>query len=176
VIEKNFQVEHRECLRSIRQFIQTVVILQSRSKDPKMKNFLIRFPHLGQGIFEILDDESLAKCKGVSKSWSFFMDGERFFWKKIIQKLIKNYDDFQKSWNIAVKNADVEMLKELGCVVKNFLSIHPSKKCLDKENCKHRSIPFSPLHLCAEVGSVLLCKFLLTILEDKNPINKADHG
>ena len=152
-----------------------VVILQNRSKHPKMKNFLLRFPHLGQGIFEILDDENIVKCKEVSKSWSFFMDGERFFWKKIIKKLIKNYDDFQKSWNMALKNADIKILKELGCVVKNFLSIHPSK-CFDKENCKHRSIPFSPLHLCAEFGSILLCKFLLTILEDKNPINKADHG
>ena len=90
-----------------------------------MKTFLLRFPHLGQGIFEILDDENIVKCKEVSKSWSFFMDGERFFWKRIIKKLIKTYDDFQKSWNMALKNADVEMLKELGCVVKNSINELP---------------------------------------------------
>ena len=128
-----------------------------------MKIFLLRFPHLGQSIFEMLDDENLVKCKEVSKSWSFFMDGERFFWKRIIKKLVGDYDDFQKAWKVTLKKANIEILKELGCVVKNFLSIHPSK-CFIKGNCKHRLISFSPLHLCAEFGSVLLCKFLLTIL------------
>ena len=140
-----------------------------------MKIFLLRFPHLGQSIFEMLDDENLVKCKEVSKPWSFFMDQERFFWKRIIKKLVGDYDDFQKAWNLALKNADVEILKELGCVVKSFYSIHPSQ-CFDKENCKHRAIPFSPLHLCVGFGTITLCKFLLSIAEDNNQKNKADHG
>jgi hypothetical protein len=96
----------------------------------------------------MLDDENLVKCKEVCKSWSFFMDGERFFWKQIIKKLVGDYDDFQKAWKVALKNADIEILKELGCVVKSFYSIHPSQ-CLDKENCKHRAIPiFSFTFVC----------------------------
>ena len=55
----------------------------------------------------MLDDENLVKCKEVSKSWSFFMDGERFFWKRIIKKLVGAYDDFQKAWNVALKNANI---------------------------------------------------------------------
>ena len=55
----------------------------------------------------MLDDETLVKCKEVSKSWSFFMDGERFFWKRIIKKLVGAYDDFQKAWNVAMKNANI---------------------------------------------------------------------
>ena len=77
-----------------------------------MKNFLLRFPHLGQGIFEILDDENIVKCKEVSKSWSFFMDGERFFWKKIIKKLIKNYDDFEINDSDTVESDLIVDLKQ----------------------------------------------------------------
>ena len=140
-----------------------------------MRDFLLRFPHLGQSIFEIVGDVNLIKCKTVSRSWSTYMDEERFFWKQIIKKLVHDYDDFQKDWNVAMKKSDIEMLKELGCAVKKFLSVHPTQ-CFDEEKCKHRTIPFSPLHLCAETGLVSLCKFLLPISEDKNPKNKADDG
>ena len=101
------------------------------------------------------------------------MDQERFFWKRIIKKLIHDYDDFRMDWNVAMKESDNEMLKELGFAVKKFLSLHPTQ-CFAEENYKHRTIPFFPLHLCAEIGLVSVCKFLLPISEDKNPKNKAD--
>ena len=79
-----------------------------------MRDFLLRFPHLGQSIFEIVGDENLTKCKTVRRSWSSYMDEERFFWKQIIKKLVHDYDDFRKDWNVAMKKSDIEMLKELG--------------------------------------------------------------
>ena len=153
-----------------------VLILRGKNKGCKMKNiFFLRFPHLVQSIFEILDDENLIKCKTVSRSWSSYMDEERFFWKRIIKKLVHDYDDFRKEWIVAMKKADIEMIKELGCAVQKIFSGH-SSQCVDKENCKHLTIQISPLYLCAEFGLVTLCKFLLPISEDKNPKNKAADG
>ena len=124
------------------------------------ENFLLRFPHLGQSVFENLDDKNLVKCKEMSRSWSFYMDRERFFWKRIIKKLIYNYDDFHDAWNNALKEGDNKTIKELGLAVKRSLTINPLQ------------ISVSPLHLCAEFGLISPCRYLLLFLKDKNPKNK----
>ena len=37
----------------------------------------LRFPHLGQQIFEHLDSNMLAKCTEVNRSWQIFLNKEK---------------------------------------------------------------------------------------------------
>ena len=37
-----------------------------------MENFIERFPHIAEEIFEQLDSKSLMTCREVSKSWQVF--------------------------------------------------------------------------------------------------------
>ena len=132
-----------------------------------MDNIISRFPGLAARIFDSLDDENLVKSKTVSRSWSEFTDNEVFFFRRIIKKLIVDYEDFKETWKLVMKKADIEMLKELSYAVKDFLSNHP-ENCTH-ENCNHRAFSYSPLHICAESGQVSLCGFILKITKDKNP-------
>ena len=87
-----------------------------------MDNIISRFPGLAARIFDSLDDEILVKSKTVSRSWSEFTDNEVFFFRRIIKKLIVDYEDFKETWKLVMKKADIEMLKELSLAVKDFLS------------------------------------------------------
>ena len=132
-----------------------------------MDNVISRFPGLAEKIFDSLDDENLVKSKTVSRSWSEFTDNEVFFYRRIVKKLIGGYEDFKETWKLVMKKADIEMLKEISHAVKDFLSNHP-ENC-DYENCNHRALSHSPLHIGAEAGHVTLCEFILKITKDKNP-------
>ena len=51
-----------------------------------MKNVLLRFPHLGQQIFQILDNQDLNKCLKVSRYCKTFIEDQKFFWiRRIVQ-------------------------------------------------------------------------------------------
>ena len=42
-----------------------------------MEEIVLRFPHIGQQIFEKLDDQCLVKCRKVQKSWKDFISNEK---------------------------------------------------------------------------------------------------
>ena len=52
-----------------------------------MEEVLLRFPHLSENIFNSLDNKSLADCKEVSKSWYFYLDGQKFLQLRINSKI-----------------------------------------------------------------------------------------
>ena len=93
-----------------------------------------------------------------------------FFSRRISRKLIDGFVDFKETWKLVMKKADKEMTKELAHAVRFFLSKHPGN-CLD-ENCNHRTLSYSPLHIGAEAGQATLCEFILQITKDKNPRNE----
>ena len=51
-----------------------------------METITTRFPHLGELIFDHLDDQSFAKCKTVSKTWSIYIGEQTFHAIRIIRK------------------------------------------------------------------------------------------
>ena len=47
-----------------------------------MEEVLLRFPYVGEEIFDLLDEKSLEKCKKVCKTWKFFIEDQnrKFTW------------------------------------------------------------------------------------------------
>ena len=147
-----------------------------------MDEILSRFPDIAEDIFESLDDESLVHCKEAIRSISSFMEEGTKFWKRIIRKYLDNKNflcsHFKESWEILMdkKKTRPEIIKELGRAVQHYLNRHGGK-CFEaslyegrKETCSHREPSLSPLHVAAEAGNTLLCKYILERSEDKNPI------
>ena len=57
---------------------------------------LWRFPHIGQEIFQQLNDQSISECREISQSWQEFINSEKFYKKRIkemIEKHTKAYND-----------------------------------------------------------------------------------
>ena len=49
-----------------------------------MEEVLLRFEHLGEDIFDSLDNKSLTTCKKVSKMWNNFINDQKYFWIRFI--------------------------------------------------------------------------------------------
>ena len=50
-----------------------------------MDEILRRFQHIGEQIFEELDNKSFAKCRKADRSWKTFIDNQKFLWIRIIR-------------------------------------------------------------------------------------------
>ena len=48
--------------------------------------FILRFPHLAEKIFEGLDDQSLTSCRLVEKLWKSLIDGRNYSWERIVKR------------------------------------------------------------------------------------------
>ena len=97
-----------------------------------LENMRMRFPHLFEGIFVLLNQNDLAKCREVNRFLQESLD-EKFWWMKKIQfqleeiqcQLKNSYPEFNKDWRLVVtKTTSLDNLKKLqGCLVKFFNNI-----------------------------------------------------
>ena len=56
-----------------------------------MDEVLLRFPHLGEQIFQSLDLENLSNCTGVSKCWDdFIVENEKVVGSQSLIEIIQN--------------------------------------------------------------------------------------
>ena len=78
--------------------------------DVNIIEIFMRFPHIGDRIFEKLDNQSLTKFRLVCKSWSNFVDDQRMFWVRRIQaKIFMPHSSITK----ALLKKPLEFLKEV---------------------------------------------------------------
>ena len=65
-----------------------------------MEEVFLRFGHLAENVFDLLDAKTVAKCRKVVKSWNSFIDDKNLMWIKIIKnydaKINKNHTDCQQ--------------------------------------------------------------------------------
>ena len=116
-----------------------------------MDEILIRFPVVGQIILKQLDDKNLVKCRKVSRIWRSFLDNDSLLWRRRIKKYTKNQIEFYEIWNLVTKKVSVHILKDLAMAVEEFFTLYPTR--LENQ--------YSPLHIVAERGNFLLCKYVI---------------
>ena len=113
-----------------------------------MEDICYRFPHLSKAIFKQIDNQSLNRCKKVSRIFRTAIDNQKFNWIKIIQKYAGT---IEKSWEIVLHKIPFDIVKELALATQKFYEVRPSRN-------KHQ---WSPLHIAAERGHLSLCKFVI---------------
>ena len=150
----------------------------------KMEVICLRFPHIADKIFELLNNKSLTKCREVHKTWLWFIDSADFPWCRIL----KNYpmENGQTLLHIAAKTGQLDkcelILDSDSEVPKDNNGYTPFHEAAKKghlnlckffnENAKGKSpisdIGWSPLHAAAFMGKHLVCEWLMKNTEDKN--------
>ena len=73
-----------------------------------MEEVFTRFPHIGQGVFELLEDKMLLKLKNVSKTWRTHIPKEK--WMRIISSIIFNLSN---KWKDFFDTCNSEMIREI---------------------------------------------------------------
>ena len=49
-----------------------------------MQDFILRFPHLLEQIFQKLNNVSLLKCRKLARSWKNIIDGKNYPWLRLV--------------------------------------------------------------------------------------------
>ena len=122
-----------------------------------METLTMRFPHLSEMIFDYLDNQSLAKCKIVSKTWNIYIEEQKFYGIRIIKETVERFHKLSNPWFEVFKKANTCNIKEL-------------KSCLDqflKENCFNEGC--TPLHIAAGVGNIILYESIHELAKNKQP-------
>ena len=58
-----------------------------------LANLASRFPHLGEAIFDQVDDRTLINCRKMNKIWCQIIDGQKNTWLRLLKKYIGKFDD-----------------------------------------------------------------------------------
>ena len=159
-----------------------------------MEDFLERFPQVGEEIFKQLDNQSLAKCKEVSRSQFKFLEENKVLWRRMIEKYSANNLEFKNAWKLVVERVPVQNVKELAIAVEQFYSFGPRR--IAHQHSPHRIAAdrgslslykfifertrllnparadgFTGLHFATQAGRFDVCEYLIKSLdgEDKNP-------
>ena len=79
--------------------------------------FCLRFPIASGHIFKIIDDQSLADCKGLSRTLRKFLDDEKFYWIRIIDTYKEYFEGFEEAWREILYQSPLYMVKQLAISV-----------------------------------------------------------
>ena len=85
-----------------------------------MEDLFLRFPHMAEGIFEKLNNKTLANCKVVSRSWKASIDDFKFTWIRALKnsskdsliRMLKSQLDRDKVKSIAMGTQELELKKK----------------------------------------------------------------
>ena len=149
----------------------------------------LRFPHIADQIFEILNNKSLAKCREVHKNWLRFIDDADFPWSRILKKYPT--ENGQTAMHIAAKTGQLYKCKLLMNDAKEKLPrdhegstpFHEAAKIGHMEICElfmnnsDGELPednrgYTPFHRAAIQGHLYLCKVFNENAKGKSPISQ----
>ena len=127
-----------------------------------------KFPVLGKMIFNNLDDQTLTKCKEVSREIMSFLDNNTFYWLRVIKGNDKNLDRFgrfldteKEAWDIILNKTPIQIVKPMAHAIQEYIKSH----------CEFSlySTVRSPLHFAAYFGLFDICKYIIEKIKDLEP-------
>ena len=141
-----------------------------------MEKVCQRFALITKKILNNVDNESLINFKQAGRNNVAFLEKERFYWIRIIQRYNCLIGEFQEVWKKVVSKTPIEIIKELAVAVHQFSPIlskelHNETECSCNETREIRlsSLDFvktvekqwHPLFIAATSGSVYLCNHII---------------
>ena len=137
-----------------------------------MEEIVLRFPHLSDGIFNLLDNESLNKSKKVDRYWNIYIAKQKFYNIRIIKAILercqqdwilKRFQQVGPAWNTLFDNSTTSMITDLLKAVQLFYSEQKtSHKMTTCTIFYSLNIPkgITPIHIAAYSGNLDLLKKL----------------
>ena len=167
-------------------------VIQKESKEKStLEEIFLRFPYIGISISKELDDQSLAKFKGISREMFSFQRNSRYYWIRKVQKHTKNIKNLPESWGKVISKTPLEIIKELVYSLEFYKKNNPfllhnlyphhivaysgnfelMQYLFNKtENINPKAqLGETPLHEAARKGNFKICQFIIENISNKNP-------
>ena len=124
-----------------------------------MEDLSNRFPSLIPMILENVDNQSLVNFKETSRELRDFVDSERFYWIKIIEKYKGSFEEFSKCWKKVIERTPSQIVKRIALAVEIFFSTNQSNRQLQTIYEKYNQ--WSPLHISAASRDSILINHVI---------------
>ena len=87
-----------------------------------MEEVILRFSHLGEDIFDSLDNRSLLTSKKVSRTWNSFIKDQKFLWIRILEQFGENsyVTEGQVNWSKLFLKTRIEDVRQFAIGKSNF--------------------------------------------------------
>ena len=108
------------------------MIKKPSNEDSTMEELCQRFPSIAQKTMNNVDNKTLIDFKEASKITYDFLEKERFYWIRIIQKYKCLIGELKDVWVKVVKKTPAEIIKELAVAVHQFPQTMFRAVALDK--------------------------------------------
>ena len=128
-----------------------------------MEEVLSRFGHLGQNVFEKLDDLTLLKCKEVTRTWKTFIDVEKIAVLRVVEIKSNAPRAFIKK---ILNRLDSDSAKQFADDVCRIYGYFPSGT---GEINPWNSPTSTTLHYAIRNEHWLICELIIGNFLDKNP-------
>ena len=154
-----------------------------------MEEVLLRFPHIGEQIFEELGDQNLIQCLTVSRNWKNLLEDCKFLWIRMILGISKpvnrlpepqefNRVNYYKSKRI-LKKSNSQYVKKMQIAALETLSNGPSRLWVIHKypigDIIYVAIKSGQIEIFKEVYK--MCDCFLILDDHKNLLNyAADQG
>ena len=153
-----------------------------------MEEVFLRFSHLSENIFQLLNSESLAKSKEVCISWYQYLDDQKFLHArankvKSVIETVKKLGHVQKDHS-RMNMLNIETSKEIIDDARNWNFDLVHDKIMKSINSMYVGTSYSstyfyhrhPFFIAAFEGHFEVVKYLVDNLEDKNPKSNLNFG
>ena len=108
-----------------------------------MENLCLRFPMLGKNILNLVEKETLVNFKEASRRNNSFLENERFYWIRIINRYNCLIGELREIWREVVSRTPTELIKELAVAVFLFPQIM---------KMRYQNQTLSPLEFIQKIG------------------------
>ena len=85
-----------------------------------MATQLLRFPHLCESILNLLDNQTLVKCKEANRIWYNSINSGKVQWIKMIEKHVVSDEKVPEIWKNTISKTPTKMIKELAIEAEKF--------------------------------------------------------
>ena len=144
-----------------------------------MEELFQRFPHLTEGIYNSLDNQSLTNCRIVNNLWKNYLDQHKLFHIRKIKENITRFHDIGETWELIFRKAGIDILRKLFYAVrKSFKSCRSNKRhnydCIWWYHWSRGEFDESvtPLHVAAAYGDYKFFNRMIDLSEIRQPKNE----
>ena len=106
-----------------------------------MEELCQKFPHLAEGIFNSLDNQSFVNCLIASKSVVSFVEQQKFFQIRKITENIEKFHTLGETWKSIFKKANTEILSDLALAVRKSFKLRFYPNSREARYYDRRSLP-----------------------------------
>ena len=147
-----------------------------------MEQIILRFPHLSEKIFHLLDNNCLEKSRKVDRYWNIYIANQKFYYIRLIKTILEldhkvlGIQEVGPAWNKLFVKCATKTITDLLQAVQLFYS--EQKMSHRMTNCTiyySLNLPkgITPLHIAAYSGNLDLLK---TIFERNQEYQKDGWG